>query len=180
MNFVQNETTKLFIQEVNRLIQTGTVDGYKALAEKIGWDKTAISNVMNNRRNVPNKIFAAFTEVFNLENPARMDYKEKYYTLLEQRIKEADRIEPLIRELVLSSKQMSKRIEQLEKNSGVLHHSLIVSAAMQTAYQEWVIDHVSGEGNNRKVMNQIRKKAVALLTSFESKGIGVDMGIVNE
>lgn len=176
--FAQNANTKTFVDEVNRLIQGGKVKNFKEVADVIEWDKTAISNVMNGRRNVPHEKFTKFTEVYKVDNPADNSYREKYYSLLEQRLKERDYLEAYLKEFATKINTFEKSHNELNSNLGRLQHDLIVQAAMLTAYQEWVITHIGGS-NSSKVMQSIRKKAVELLTSFESKGIGVDMGIVN-
>jgi hypothetical protein len=176
--FIQNANTKTFIDEVNKLVETSRVKNYKEVADAIEWDKTAISNVMNGRRNVPHEKYTKFTEVYKVASPVESGYREKYYTLLEQKVQEQDNIIQYLKEFATKITGFENSHKQLNSNLDKLQSDLLIQAAMNTAYQEWVIEYV-GAGNSRKAMTAIRKKAVELLTSFASKGIGVDMGIVS-
>lgn len=181
MAFLQNEQSKTFISEVQRLMNAGVVKKYKEIADAIEWDKTAISNVMNGRRDIPLEKYLKFTEVYKVpktDTSGTDVYKEKYYFLLEQRIKERDNLDAMLREFASKIATFERSHKELNLSLNKLQHDLLVQTAMTTAYQEWTIEH-TGAGNSRTVMNSIRKKAVLLLTSFEQKGIGADMGIVS-
>jgi plasmid maintenance system antidote protein VapI len=67
MPFEPNQKTRNFIKAVKSLVESGKVSGYITIADTIDWDRTAISNVINGRRNVPPEVYKRFTDVYNKE-----------------------------------------------------------------------------------------------------------------
>ena len=90
MGFEQTEKTKLFIQAVNKLVETGEVKNRAAIIEALDWDTSLMSNVMNGRKNVPNDVYRKFSEVFPVTAPVPTDadYRDKYIALLEQQLRD--------------------------------------------------------------------------------------------
>lgn len=64
MAFIPKEKTKKFIDQVNSLVDSGIVPSYLELADNIDWNRSAMSNVINGRRNVPNDVYKRFTDVY--------------------------------------------------------------------------------------------------------------------
>lgn len=62
------EHTIKFKQQVDELIRSNTVKDYKEIAKAIGLDNTSLSNVLNNRRNIPHERYEKFTKVYNLKS----------------------------------------------------------------------------------------------------------------
>lgn len=65
MPFEPNQKTRNFIKAVKSLVESGKVSGYITIADAIDWDRTAISNVINGRRNVPPEVYKRFTDVYS-------------------------------------------------------------------------------------------------------------------
>jgi hypothetical protein len=83
------ELTKRFVQEIDHLVSQGIIKNRSAVAEKIGWDKTAISNVVNRRRDIPLDKYIRFKKVFDPgAEEGGIEYRDKYITALEQRVQE--------------------------------------------------------------------------------------------
>jgi len=89
--FEQTDLTKQFLEQADKLIKDGTVKDYTVLATSIKYDKTSLSNVVKNRRNIPYTKYLKFVEVYKLKtgNHANDDYQAKYYRLLEKREEES-------------------------------------------------------------------------------------------
>lgn len=66
MPFEPNDKTRKFIRQARTLVDSGQVGGYKEIADAIDWDRTAVSNVINGRRNIPPEVFKRFTDVYKL------------------------------------------------------------------------------------------------------------------
>lgn len=59
-----NDKTEKFIRQVKKLVESGRVASYQEIADAIEWDRTALSNVVNKRRNVPPEIYLKFSQVY--------------------------------------------------------------------------------------------------------------------
>jgi hypothetical protein len=64
----KDDITARFITAVNDLVQSLKVRNRNEIVDKLGWDKTAMSNVMNGRRPVPYDIAEKLFTVYNIEN----------------------------------------------------------------------------------------------------------------
>lgn len=64
MPFTPDDKTKKFVRWVKALINSGKVPSYQDVADNIDWDRTALSNVVNGRRNVPPEVYLKFTKVY--------------------------------------------------------------------------------------------------------------------
>lgn len=64
MAFDPNDKTKKFIRQAKALIESGKVASYADLADTIDWDRTALSNVINKRRNIPPEVYLRFTNIY--------------------------------------------------------------------------------------------------------------------
>jgi len=69
----QSSITKFFIETVNKLIDKGELKGYKELAEKLDWNRTSLSNVINGRINVPTEVYKKFAEMYGTDTVAQVD-----------------------------------------------------------------------------------------------------------
>lgn len=69
MAFNPNDKTKKFVRQAKSLVEGGKVSSYVDLADNIDWDRTALSNVINGRRNIPPEVYLRFT---NLYKPAEI------------------------------------------------------------------------------------------------------------
>jgi plasmid maintenance system antidote protein VapI len=177
MLFEQNTITKSFVDEISNLIQSGEANNYKEVADRIEWDKTAISNVVNGRRNIPASIYKKFTEEFGISRPQPGDFREKYYALLEARFQEQAKAENLFRELMQAIHRMETGNKKTEQSLDQMRNSLAVATAMTFVNQEWMIESLCGNADKaRKVMTGLRKKAVERLTTFSTTGIQIDTG----
>lgn len=65
MSFQPNDKTKKFIRQAKSLIDGGKVPSYLELADSIEWDRSALSNVINKRRNIPPEVYLRFTNVYS-------------------------------------------------------------------------------------------------------------------
>jgi hypothetical protein len=74
MRFEPNEKTTAFVKEVSDLLNSGAVKNYTEIVNKLKWDKTLMSNVMNGRKNVPNDVYKKFKEVYQ---PVTIENLEK-------------------------------------------------------------------------------------------------------
>jgi hypothetical protein len=63
----KEEMTKEFIKNVETLISKGIAKDYSDIVERLDWDKGAMSNVINGRRNVPVDKAELLKDVFNLK-----------------------------------------------------------------------------------------------------------------
>lgn len=64
MGFEQNNLSKRFVNMVESLIASGNERTEKDVAIKLGYNYSALNQVMNGRRNIPNKIFDKYMEVY--------------------------------------------------------------------------------------------------------------------
>lgn len=64
MAFIPKEKTVKFIEQVQNLVDNGIVPSYVDIANTIEWNTTAMSNVINKRRNVPNDVYKRFTDIY--------------------------------------------------------------------------------------------------------------------
>lgn len=62
----KEELTKEFVKNVESLISKGVAADYSEIVDKLDWDKGAMSNVINGRRNVPIEKAELLKKVFNL------------------------------------------------------------------------------------------------------------------
>lgn len=72
MAFKQNEITKKFIEDTKTLLNKGDIASYVALAEKLGYNKTSMSNVINGRINIPLPVYKKFADIFNTDTVAHV------------------------------------------------------------------------------------------------------------
>lgn len=49
---------------VKNLVENGIAPSYVDIADTLEWDRSAMSNVINHRRDVPNAVYKRFTEVY--------------------------------------------------------------------------------------------------------------------
>jgi hypothetical protein len=98
----QTPVTKQFIQQLQELRDKGIIKNYAEVIEKLKWNKSTMSSVLNGKLNVPHYIYSNFKTAYNIpdpELPKQIDpevYKEKYIALLEIQI---ERYDLLINEL---------------------------------------------------------------------------------
>jgi len=84
MKFYANDTTKNFIREVKQLKNDGHIIRFNEVAARLGWDKTALSNVMNGRRDVPPDVYKQFTEVYKGKIKAEVDWRDEQVVFLKE------------------------------------------------------------------------------------------------
>jgi hypothetical protein len=144
MPFEQNDKTKLFIDAVKKLIDSGEVKNQAAIVDALEWDKTLMSNVMNGRKNVPNEVYRKFTEVFQVAAPPTdADYRDKYIALLEQRAKELE-----------EQKIQALNLEKLRQDQNHLFAYLI-------AFQErWLRQQESNPKKFAEALRSIQQSAL--------------------
>lgn len=65
MNFSPNDKTQKFIRQAKSLVTSGKVPSYLEIADAIEWDRSALSNVINKRRNIPPEVYLRFTNIYN-------------------------------------------------------------------------------------------------------------------
>lgn len=75
MALTPKEKTKKFIEQVESLIDSGVVPSYVEIVDSIEWNRSALSNVINGRRNVPNDVYKRFTDVYK---PVEMENTETF------------------------------------------------------------------------------------------------------
>jgi len=66
--FKKEEVTTLFINAVNDLVGSLKVRNRKEIVDKLEWDTTSMSSVMNGKRNVPSEIADKFFKDYNIAN----------------------------------------------------------------------------------------------------------------
>ena len=59
--------TKDFIAKVNALIEHEIISEQGLIVDKLGWNQSVLSNVMNGRRDIPEEKYELFQEVFKNE-----------------------------------------------------------------------------------------------------------------
>jgi hypothetical protein len=64
MPFIQKPITKNFINQVKSLVQTGKAGTEKEIAKKLVYNYSALNQIMNGKRNVPEKVYEKFTELY--------------------------------------------------------------------------------------------------------------------
>ncbi len=67
MPFIQNQLSKKFVEVAKGLKSRGQVKEYAEIADVIGWDRTALSNAMNARRNVPPEYAKLLQDKFHVK-----------------------------------------------------------------------------------------------------------------
>lgn len=164
--------TVKFIKEVKALIETGEVASYAAIAAKLDWSATMISNIINGRQNIPNDRYRKFTEVYQLENSEvniengdmggksevieMSDSKEKFYmeTIADLR-HTAIELANANKDACIANKEASIANRILAENQRELieilkkMHAPIVNAAKETqqvSLSEVTLDLMAGNG----------------------------------
>jgi hypothetical protein len=66
--FEQNKNTKAFVQQVLTMKDEGTIKGYSEVSTKIGFNYSAMSGVMNGRRNLPTPMWKKFLIEYQIES----------------------------------------------------------------------------------------------------------------
>lgn len=66
MPFQQNEKTLTFIKWVQYLVDNAIAPTYADISDTIEWNRSAMSNTLNKRRNVPNDVYKTFTDVYKI------------------------------------------------------------------------------------------------------------------
>jgi hypothetical protein len=65
----QSERSKRFVKQVETLVDSGQVKNKLEIVTALDWDKTALSNVLAGRRDVPAHIYKRFTNIYSLDIP---------------------------------------------------------------------------------------------------------------
>jgi transcriptional regulator with XRE-family HTH domain len=95
----QNDMTKIFVESVKNLVDSGEIKTYKEIADKIGLHRNALHLILKGERNVPPPQFKKFNEIYITQQnaprqevigDAPLDYKEKYIALLEKTLAEQE------------------------------------------------------------------------------------------
>lgn len=63
----QNQETRGFVREVERLIDAGVIKSYRQLSDMTGINYTTLSIVMNGKRDLPIEHFISFEKVFKID-----------------------------------------------------------------------------------------------------------------
>lgn len=89
MSFSQNERTRFFVSEVNKLLDTGKVARRKDIAATLEWNENALSQVMGGYRNVPTEVYNKFTESYKVAPPIKaepVDNNTELITILKDQV----------------------------------------------------------------------------------------------
>jgi transcriptional regulator with XRE-family HTH domain len=118
----QNDITKIFVESVKNLIESGEVKTQQEIAEKIDLHRNALHLILKGERNVPAQKFKKFREIYMMQQNATkmevvkdtpVDYKEKYIALLEKTVEDQDKAnQALKREL----EKMNNKIDAFERD----------------------------------------------------------------
>lgn len=169
MAFLQNEKTQKFTAQVKKLEETGVVRSFKEIADAIDYNNTALSQVLSGTRNVPNDVFARFTERYNTEvgefttTKNADDYKDIT-------------IEALRSQITLLERQVQYMEEQIgelkSRNQGLAHHvnssfvEVHKQAVVNRSYLKTillVLERVLHNQEPRKSLDKIRSDVDTLL-----------------
>lgn len=181
MPFAPNNVTKKFVQQAKELLNTGKVKRYSDIAEAVEWDKTALSNVINGRRNIPQEIYKEFTTVYNVEeikNPAHMeqglvkelmDSLKKNVAALEKQVELQEREAAIQAERVKAINTAFDRIDRLQSYLNKLEKNQLMILAAQRAYQEYWAKYFPVKGvKPEDVIIEIDNRAVELVGTYLS------------
>ena len=98
MTFVQNDVTKQFVKHAKSLIDKGIVKDYASLAFSLGWKKSMLSNVINNRRNVPFEVSKRFQEEFKINFVAERE--GIFFTQIDARLLHLEHLMKIYEEII--------------------------------------------------------------------------------
>jgi Ribonuclease G/E len=65
MPFIQTETTKDFIKAVKSLVDSRQHGRLKDIATRLDYNYSALNQIMNGGRNVPDHVYSRFSELYN-------------------------------------------------------------------------------------------------------------------
>jgi transcriptional regulator with XRE-family HTH domain len=112
----QNDITKIFVESVKNLIESGEVKTQQEIADQIDLHRNALHLILKGERNIPPPKFKKFREIYiTKQNAPRQetikdpvdDYKDRYIALLEKTLADEEKQKKaLIRELELVKTQM--------------------------------------------------------------------------
>jgi hypothetical protein len=166
MGLTLDSRTKNFIREVNNLVEKGVVKNYAEVIKEIGYNKTAMSSVMNGKLNIPTHIYAKFKEVYKESFPE--DYRDEQIAFLkDQNQFLRERINELQRKLDEITNGVNQQlITGLQNLAKVQQTSSITLAYAKTLYLS-VQEHRAALENTplKKVRNDMDK----VLASFAEK-----------
>lgn len=78
MKFEQDDKTVKFMQAVKSLVDSGSFGTEKEIAKELDYNYSALNQIMNGGRNVPQKIYKKFTERFK---PVEITTEGQIYTI---------------------------------------------------------------------------------------------------
>jgi hypothetical protein len=95
------DKTKNFVNQVNSLVDSGTVRNREEIISKLKWSKSYMSQVMALKKNVPPPIYKKFTEVYeqppiNTNNMSREPLEIAIESLSASKLIDSKNIERLI------------------------------------------------------------------------------------
>jgi plasmid maintenance system antidote protein VapI len=76
MTFEQNSLTRKFIHVVNELIDAGKAKSFAEIANRLEWNRTSMSNVINGRINVPLEVYKKLAKLFHVEVEADIVFQD--------------------------------------------------------------------------------------------------------
>jgi hypothetical protein len=97
-----NELTKKFIKEVKTLIDSGEVKNRQVIIDALKWNKSSMSEVMNENDNVPPYIYKKFVEVYGINKEV-----QEVQEVQEERINQPLTIETIL-ELARTNSELAK------------------------------------------------------------------------
>lgn len=165
MPFSQNEKSKKFVKQVKSLIDTGAVSSLTEISEAVEWNRTALSQVLNGSRNVPNDVYARFTNRYN-ETPSDVaDYKEEQIAFLKEQ-------NQFYKEQISLLTEKLKTIDKIMASLNEIAENQFLFGATQQGWQEWWSEHLPMKPKvpPHVIKETINKKAASLLRSYEEKG----------
>jgi DNA-binding Lrp family transcriptional regulator len=154
MKFKPSENTKKFIEQVKNLKNAGVVDRFGEIVDALKWDKTALSNVMNGRRDVPPEVYSLFTEVYKDKiTPSGLDQglKDRYIELLERSLKDKEATEQeIIAHLKMIGGSQEAAIARLTAGQDVVMQALGLLLGQPQEYLKSIAHNIAtGHGEKR-------------------------------
>jgi predicted DNA-binding transcriptional regulator len=163
MGFTLDSRTKNFIREVNNLVEKGVVKNYAEVIKEIGYNKTAMSSVMNGKLNIPTHIYAKFKDVYKESFPG--DYRDEHIALLKDQ-------NQFLKERINELQRKLDELTAIEKTLNEVRNDMGVMAALQKGYQEYWAEHYPPKNvKPENVIKEIHNRAFSSLEKIQKEGI---------
>lgn len=133
---------------VDFLIKNGHANGQSEIADAIGFTKSSISNIMNNRRNIPSKVYNKFSETYGMLFPQEpADTRDEIITLLRQNNKLLE--------------------DQLNLATGELRHIAVMNHSLLLTLRDAAVDLLAK--SEKKSVLEVEKKLGKVTAEYYRK-----------